>query len=433
MAKAEKKKKTEAQIKAEKKQQEALDKLAAFTKKNAKDLGVSVTSDLVSQREGRNGAIPTASLCADLIMGGGIPRHRLVVVSGMEGTCKTTIMQGAIANQLALGGMVHYGDFEGAADGTWIKNSTGVDLSDYEGGKDKRQTFYPLFDFQNAEDYFRYINRLLEETVNLGLQDLPGVTHLFTGDSIAAMIPEDLVEDDDKGSKPYVALLMAKWLPTIRSRLKRANSSMILINQIRQKIRLKNPYENPDYEPGGNTPRFMADIRLRAEVIQPKHINGNKHFLIHEKNATPRAGGVWHEVNPDGSTDQYVYRKIRTLKNRVFPPFKETYVRICISRQGGEGTGIDPVFDVLHFFEEIGELRWHGPNELDLKGQVFTYQDLKQEILTKPDLRQEADDLMNSNGAYEKYHERFGKAGKDIGKPTSEDGDEHDEPEKEEA
>lgn len=426
---AKKKEKTAAQIKAEERQAAAFKALAAFTHKTAKELDVSTSmADLTSGRQGRNGAIPTASLCADLIMGGGIPKHRLTIFSGWEGTGKTTLMQSSLTNQLTRGGIAHYGDFEGAADGGWIKNGTGVDLTAYEGlKKDSVQTFYPLFDFQSGDDYFRYINRLLEETVKLGLEDLPGLTHLFALDSIPMLPSEGQIEDDDTGDKPWVAILMSRYLRLIRSRFKRANSSMVAINQLRLKIRLKYPNENPEYEPGGNIPRFAADVRLRFDPFKPTKVDGGDHPLLTEKISKPKQGGVSEETNPDGSIDRYVYRKLHTVKNRVFPPFLSTYMRICISKNGGEGTGIDKVFDTLRFYEEIGRLKWenrsgqNGGIFVNLDGKEFSYFDLKKEIETNSDLREEAMDLMECGKAFEGY---FARKGADIGKPDPEETEE---------
>lgn len=417
MAKA--KEKTQKQIK----QEEAFKKLAEFTKKTAKELDVTITSDLSTNREGRNGAIPSSSLCFDLITGGGFPTHRWTILSGASGSGKTTLMQSAIASQLQSGGMSHYADFEGACDGSWIKNATGIDLAAFEGGKNSTQTFFPLFDFASGDDYFRYMNRLLDQTVELGVSDMEGLTHLFCLDSIPAMAPEDLVDDDESGSKPYIALILAKWMPVIKSRLKRANSAMIAINQIRSKVRLKNPFEDPLYEPGGHTPAFLADLRVYIEQVQPKHVDGEKHELLSDKIASPKQGGLWSETDPEGLTDQYVYRKIRTVKNRVFSPYRQSYIRICTSRasKGGEGTGIDPVFDVINFYEEIGKLKFMGVKDIQLEGKSYSYWDLKNEILTNPDLRNKAAELLDNGQAFDLYSARLTGMGEGIGKPNSED------------
>jgi len=418
--------KDEKKVKADQARREAFAKMNAFISKTAKELDVTTsTEELTANRQGRNEAVATASMCADLIMGGGFPKNRMTVISGWEGTGKTTLMQSGMANQLLNGGMAHYGDFEGASDGGWISRGTGINLSHYEGNKKKEipQTFYPLFDFQNGEDYFRYINRIMEESTNSGFSELPGLAHLFLLDSIAALSTEAEIEDDEAGDKPAVAILLSNWLRKTRGRFRRANAALVATNQIRQKIRLKYPNENPEYEPGGNAARFMADVRLWLYPYKAQHVDENPHTLCTELKDVlePKADGLWIEHNPDGTNDRYVYRRLHTKKNRVYPALKTTYMRICTSKNGGEGTGIDKVFDTLHFFEELGRLEWVGGrgNKLTIKldGKEFNYFDLKKEIETKPDLRDEALSLLDSGQAWNLYQDRLGG---NIGKVSPE-------------
>lgn len=394
------------------KQAEAFAKLQEFMKKQSKSLDFSLGGNFLTEREGRNGATPTTSAAVDLIMGGGIPKQRLTVIVGLEHTGKTTLMQGAMAHQLKKGTFVHYLDFEGAADGSWMKNGTGIDFNNYEG-----KNFFPIPDMPTGDDAFRYITRTFEQTSDLGLGDLPELAHLICLDSIPSLVPEDLLENDEAGSKPYIAIMLSKWMPVVRAQLKRANASMIAINQIRQKVRLKNPYEDPNYEPGGNAIRFLTDVKVKFDQVKPKHIDGRDHEVL--KFNTPKQGGMYLETNPDGSIDSYVYRKVKTYKNRVFPPLKETFVRICTSKAGGEGRGIDPVFDTLYFLEMVGECVFHDVNNVEVFGKSHSYWDLKKELENlESGLRQEALAMLDSTTAYEKYAAVLGG---DIGKPDTEE------------
>lgn len=398
------------------KQQEAMEKLHVFMKKQSKDLDFSLGASLLSEREGRNGATPTSSLAVDLITGGGIPKHRLTVIAGPEHSGKTTLLQSAIANQVQKGTLSHLLDFEGSSDGAWMKNGTGVDFDKYAG-----KSFFPLLDMPTGDDAFRYMIRTMDETMSLGLGELPELTHFFGLDSVPSLVPEDLIEHDESGDKPYIAIMLAKWLPSVRAKLKASNSSLVAINQIRQKIRLKNKYEDPNYEPGGNTIRFLADLKLRVDTFKPKRVDGGEYSLVDKEKgiAVPTQGGLWTETNPDGSIDSYVYRQVRTLKNRVFPPLKQTYIRICTSHKGGEGRGIDPVFDTMRFFEEIGYLSWASKDTVTLNDKQFKYFDLKTELENRNSgLRQEALHLMDSGKAFELY---FNRLGGNIGKPDGED------------
>jgi RecA/RadA recombinase len=397
------------------KQKEQMDKLHDFMKAQSKKLDFSLKSVLLQDRVGRNGATPTSSLCVDLITGGGIPKHRLTTISGLEGSGKTTLMQSVMANQVQKPTLVHYADFEGAADGSWMKNGTGVDFSAYEG-----KTFFPLLDMPTGDDFFRYIIRLMDESMKLGVTDFPEATHLFCLDSVPSLVPESLIENDEKGDKPYIALMLGKWLPSVRAKLKPSNSTMIAINQIRQKIRLSHPKENPQYEPGGNTIRFLADLKIRIDAVKCKHVGSKEdHSLIEKDGVAFYKNELMCETNPDGTIDSYAYRRVKTGKNRVFPSMKETFIRICTSHHGGEGIGIDPVFDTLYFFEEIGRLTWTNKKNVQLDGKPFAYFDLKAEIeRPNSELRQEALALMDSGKAFEPY---FARLGNNLGKVTSEE------------
>lgn len=401
------------------KQQEGMNKLHEFMKKQAKSLDFSLGSHLTSDRTGRNGATPTSSCAVDLILGGGIPKHRLTTISGFEGSGKTTLLQSAMANQLKKGStLVHLKDFEGSSDGSWMKNGTGVTFDDYEG-----KTFFPLLDIPTGDDAFRYMMRTMDQTMELGLGELPELTHFWGIDSVPALVPEVLVEDDEAGDKPHIAIMLSKYLLVVKSKLKASNSSLVMINQLRHKIRTRGK-ENPIYEPGGNTIRFAADVRIRIEAMKPKWVsNYKKDYSLTTKNtegglAVPRAEGLWIETNPDGSTDEYVYRRVKTLKNRIFNPLKETFIRICTSHHGGDGQGIDPVWDTLRFFEELRQLDWTGKDEVTLNGKAFNYFDLKQEIeRPNSELRQEALHLLDSGKAWELYAAR---SDANLGKPSAE-------------
>jgi hypothetical protein len=116
--------------------------------------------------------------------------------------------------------------------------------------------------------------------------------------------------------------------------------------------------------------------------------------------------------------DQYVYRRLHTKKNRVVPPLKTTCMRICISKNGGEGTGVDRVFDTLRFFEEIGRLKWGSGLDIELDGKEFNYFDLKKQIESDSALTDECLDLLDSGKAFLLYKARLGS---DIGKADPED------------
>jgi RecA/RadA recombinase len=394
-------------------------KMQAAQTKICKDLNVKPVG--FEPPEGTNGACSTGVLTVDLISGGGFPKNRLSVVSGESTAGKTTLCTKALGIALQKGTIGHHIDLEGAADYTWMLRN-GTDMNKFLGDKrgDARSLWY-IPDFESGDDAFRYMNRILEEAIKLGASEYDQTVNFILHDSLPASVPESLIEHDEAGSSPHLALLLSKWLPAIRMRLKKANTVYVAVNQLRVNPRAK--FGSPIYEPGGNTPQFVADMKLFLTRTGKAKLVGNPakpHPIAPSDAKMFKEGGVSLEENPDGTIDKYFYTKVQTKKNRVFPPLKETFFRTWIEENGETGRGIDPVFDTIRFFEEIGKCQFNSKDEVVLKGQVYSYFDLKQEILSKPDLRQEAEDLLNSGKAFDLYFQRLSGAGQSVGEPDGE-------------
>lgn len=392
--------------------------------KNAKDLKAHPLT--MEAPKGTNGAITTGVLCVDLITGGGFPKNRMTTVSGESGAGKTTLIQSSMGPELAKGVTVHYEDFEGAADHGWMLKN-GTDINKYLGdAKNPRQLYY-IPDFTSGEDGFRYMSRNMDEAIKLFEKNpdlkLPFHSGLYYTDSLAAMVPEELLENDEMGSKPVLAALLSSKIPLVRSKLVKSHSAWIAVNQLRENPRAR--FGNPMYEPGGNAPTFYADMKLWMTcVTKPKTVAlDDAHPIIPDDTKFFKAGGLNLEQNADGSIDQYRYTHIKTVKNRVFSPLKETYMRIWIADANGQGQGIDPVFDTLRFYEEIGLCQFNSKDDVVLKGITYDYFDLKAEILTNTDLREEAYALLNSGKAFEMYFDRIGGKQIELPKPDAEIGD----------
>lgn len=384
--------------------------------KNAKDLKAHPLT--MDAPKGTNGAITTGVLCIDLITGGGFPKHRMTTVSGESGAGKTTLIQASMGPELAKGATIYYKDYEGACDYSWMLKN-GTDINKYLGDtKNPRQLYY-IPDFTSGEDGFRYMSRNMDEAIKLfeknpGLE-LPFHAGVYYTDSLAAMVPEELLANDEMGSKPVLAALLSSKIPLVRSKLVKSKSAWVAINQLRENPRAR--FGNPLYEPGGNAPTFYADLKLWLTcVTKPKTVSlDDAHPIIPDDTKFFKAGGVNLEMNPDGSIDQYRYTHIKTVKNRVFSPLKETYMRIWIADSSGQGQGIDPVFDTLRFYEEIGLCQFNEKDDVVLKGVTYEYHDLKAEILTNNDLREEAYELLGSGRAFEMYFDRLG--GREVSLP----------------
>ena len=389
--------------------------------------------------KGTRGAVESGSLVVDLTTGGGFPKHRMTTVAGWSGSGKTTLLTKSEGIQLKKGLITHHADLEGAVDYTWMLRS-GTDMNEYLGEKakgskaGKPQTMYYIPDFPSGDSSFRYMNRVLDKAVESGAADLPFLANVFYQDSLQACIPESLLENDEKGSSPDLAILLSRMIPMIRLKLKAANSAYIAVSQLRENPRAM--FGSPEYEPGGNAPEFYADLKLRLERIsKPKTFDfKNPHRLIPKEDGLIKAQAIHIENNPDGTIDEYFYTQVKTTKNRVFPPLKTTYFRMWVSENGGAGRGIDPVWDVIRFFEEIGALVVESRKEILFRGKPYTYFDLKEQILgpkpkeeeewkdpMKSELYLEARSLLESGEAFERYFSRLRGDGGEIGTPDKEE------------
>ena len=385
-------------------------KMQSSLNKITKDLDVKPIG--FEAPKGTNGAISTGLLSVDLITGGGFPRHRLTTVSGDSGAGKTTLTSKAIGKLLKNGiTTVHHQDLEGATDYQWSLQN-GADFNEYLGKRGKPKTLYYIPDFASGDDAMRYCNRVLEESSKIDSSFLGVHAHVILQDSMAALISEELIENDEAGSKPYLAALLSKFLPLIRARLKGANAAFIGINQLRENPRQR--FGNPEYEPGGNAPTFYADLKLWLNVAGKAKLAldmKKDHPIMPKDSKWYKAKAYYNEENPDGSLDTYRFTKIKTEKNRVFTPLRETFMRICTE---GKFPGIDPVWDTLRFYEEIGRLQFLGMTEVVFAGKTFTYWDLKTKIQSDQELQLEGQALLDSGKAFELYFNRLTGGGEEI-------------------
>lgn len=731
--------------------QEFLAKMQTGINQVTKNLKVSPVG--LEAPQGRNGALSSGSLLVDLITGGGWPKHRMTTIAGPSGVGKSTLIIRSEGIALSQGIICHHLDLEGAADDSWAK-ANNLDMNRYMGARGKPKTLYYIPDFDSGDDAFRYMSRICDLAEKAGAGELDYVANVFFHDSLPASVPESLLENDEAGAAPRLALMLSEKIPMVRMKLKKANAAYVAINQIKlnpramfgclhgdTKVRLvdgrvfkireivdqkiqgevwsydpstkslkaskiinwfdngvstpeawlsiitegpgthcgshditvtrkhklldnsgewvpaeelkvgqelmsqiesitngtflsflvgtmsgdagvnetynkgamvlcnreqpeyldwkirklskgltfkqyesylfvsqprvdldilkrkmprRNPlgvwdnftslslavwfmddghyredhkdglisvkrfkeepaiiqgivsnlnklgyecsaredaiaftvagfskvsqeiaryvpdcmqyklnpsdrgkyqdfelefkkeqnaipvkikgikeiskkksrslrkfdleiegthnyvacskhgglvvHNSPEYEPGGSAPTFFADLKLRMDGVgKPKQVENDKkpHALVPTEDGKIKMGGVNIEDNPDGSEDRYIYTKVKTIKNRVFPPKKEVTFRIWAEHDGSIGGGIDPVWDTLHFFEMVGLCQFYSKDEVVLRGKTFNYYDLKKEILTKQDLYAEAESLLSSGKAFELYFNRL--------------------------
>src|SRR6266511_3820641 len=218
--------------------------------------------------------IPTGSLALDIALGiGGIPRGRIVEVFGPEGSGKTTVCLHIIAEAQRAGGIAAFIDAEHALDPTYARN-LGVNI-------DELLISQP----DNGEQALEIADMLVRS----------GSVDVVVIDSVAALVPKAEIEGEM--GEPQMGLqarLMSQALRKLTANIKRSNTLVIFINQIRMKIGVM--FGNPETTTGGNALKFYASVRLDIR----------------------RIGSVKNGDEIIGSET-----RVKVVKNKVAPPFRE--------------------------------------------------------------------------------------------------------------
>lgn len=262
--------------------------------------------------------VPSGSLALDIALGiGGLPKGRIIEVYGPESSGKTTVALHAIAEVQKQGGQAAFIDAEHALDPKYAR-SLGVNIDEL---------------LLSQPDTGEQALEIAEALVRSGAVDIIVV------DSVAALVPKAEIEGDMGDSHVGLqARLMSQALRKLSGAINKSNTIAIFINQLREKIGVM--FGNPETTPGGRALKFYSSVRLdvrRVESIKMGNdVVGNR-------------------------------TKIKVVKNKVAPPFKQADVDIMygqgISREGSLvdiGTEMDIVNKSGAWYSYEGERLGQG-------------------------------------------------------------------------
>jgi recombination protein RecA len=255
-------------------------------------------------------SIPTGSLGLDIALGvGGIPRGRVIEIFGPESSGKTTLTLAIIASAQSHGGTAAFVDAEHALDPVYAEK-LGVKVNDL---------------LVSQPDTGEQALEITDMLVRSGAVDVVVV------DSVAALTPKAEIEgemgDQHMGLQ---ARLMSQALRKLTGNIKRSNTIVIFINQIRMKIGVM--FGNPETTTGGNALKFYSSVRMDIR----------------------RIGAIKNGEEVVGSMT-----RVKVVKNKVAPPFRETEFEIMY------GTGISKEGELI----ELGVLH----NLVEKSGSWYSY------------------------------------------------------------
>ena len=242
--------------------------------------------------------IPTGSLALDIATGiGGIPKGRVIEIFGPESSGKTTLALHIIAQAQKRGGIAVFIDAEHALDPKYAEK-IGVDTENL---------------YISQPDYGEQALEIAESLIASNAVDVIVI------DSVAALVPKDELEGEiGEAHVGKQARLMSQALRKLKGMAHKANTAIIFINQLREKIGVM--FGNPETTPGGRALKFFADMRLDVRRVGEVKDSGEK-------------------------TGNRV--RVKVVKNKLAPPFQEAEFDVLY------GEGICKLCDLIDVASDL--------------------------------------------------------------------------------
>lgn len=313
---------------ADKKKEKELPKVERITDKEERKKALAAAVAFIEKEFGKGAimrmtdsqkvedveVVSTGSLGLDIALGvGGLPRGRVVEIYGPESSGKTTLTLHVIAQMQKIGGTCAFIDAEHALDVQYAEK-LGVKLDEL---------------YLSQPDTGEQALEITDSLVRSGAVDLVVI------DSVAALTPKNEIEGDMGEAMPGLqARLMSQALRKLTSSINRSKTLVIFINQIRMKIGVT--YGSPEVTAGGNALKFYSSVRID----------------IRRKQSLKKGDDVF------GSET-----KVKVVKNKVAPPFKEATFDILY------GEGISYEGELLDIGSDL--------NIVDKSGAWYAYEGTK--------------------------------------------------------
>jgi recombination protein RecA len=325
--------------------------MAKSDEKTAKQKALQATLDKIDKEYGKGTiikmsegavadvpAISTGSIGLDIALGvGGYPRGRVVEIYGPESSGKTTLALHAIAEAQKKDGVAAFIDAEHAFDSTYARN-LGIDVDNL---------------LVSQPDHGEQALEITDHLVRSGAVDIIVV------DSVAALTPKAEIEGEMGDSRMGLqARLMSQALRKLTSNIGKTKTTMIFINQLREKIGVM--FGNPETTTGGNALKFYASVRVDVR----------------------RIGQIKDGTDATGNKT-----RAKVVKNKVAPPFKKAEFDIIY------GKGISKMGELTDLGAEIGVITksgsWYSYNETKLAQGRDNVRDLLED---NPELAKEIEE-----------------------------------------